>query len=106
MSGESRVARGDSGEAVRGDSHAVRGDSDEPVRGASMACDDVGDSCVTCGDVAVAVRVVGLLPGGLARAGTGEGTEEISVALVEARVGDTVLVHAGEAIAVLGRDDR
>ncbi|MFI6741703.1 HypC/HybG/HupF family hydrogenase formation chaperone [Nonomuraea sp. NPDC050451] len=68
--------------------------------------EEVCDSCVTCGDVAVAVRVVGLLADGLARADTGAGTEEISVALVEARVGDTVLVHAGEAIAVLGRDDR
>ncbi|WP_181958422.1 HypC/HybG/HupF family hydrogenase formation chaperone [Nonomuraea deserti] len=61
------------------------------------------DSCVTCGDVAARVRVVGLLPDGLALAGTGAGTEEISVALVEARVGDTVLVHAGEAIAVVER---
>ncbi|WP_181958476.1 HypC/HybG/HupF family hydrogenase formation chaperone [Nonomuraea diastatica] len=61
------------------------------------------DSCVTCGDVAVRVRVAGLLPEGLALAATGAGTEEISVALVEARVGDTVLVHAGEAIAVVER---
>ncbi|MEV1168771.1 HypC/HybG/HupF family hydrogenase formation chaperone [Nonomuraea sp. NPDC049784] len=66
--------------------------------------DDECESCVTCGDVAVQVRVVGLLPAGLARADTGDGTEEISVALVDARVGDTVLVHAGEAIAVIGRD--
>ncbi|MFC4120603.1 HypC/HybG/HupF family hydrogenase formation chaperone [Nonomuraea zeae] len=67
--------------------------------------EDTCDSCVTCGDVAVRVRVVGLLPDGLARADTGSGTEEISVALVSARVGDTVLVHAGEAIAVLGEED-
>lgn len=63
------------------------------------------DSCVTCGDVAVQVKVVGLLPGGMARADTGTGTEEISVALVEAQVGDTVLVHAKEAIAVVERAD-
>ncbi|MGP3935204.1 HypC/HybG/HupF family hydrogenase formation chaperone [Nonomuraea sp. KM88] len=96
----------------------MTGDGDE---GAAPFC----DSCVTCGDVAVRVRVVGLLPGGLALVGTGTGTgstgtgtgtgtggagteadagtEEISVALVEARVGDTVLVHAGEAIAVVER---
>lgn len=61
------------------------------------------DSCVTCGDVAVQVKVVGLLPGGMARADTGTGTEEISVALVEAQVGDTVLVHAKEAIVVVER---
>ncbi|MBF8188001.1 HypC/HybG/HupF family hydrogenase formation chaperone [Nonomuraea sp. K274] len=66
--------------------------------------EDGCDSCVTCGDVAVRVRITGLLPGGLAQADTGDGTEEISVALVETRVGDTVLVHAGEAIAVLGGD--
>ncbi|GAA3549638.1 HypC/HybG/HupF family hydrogenase formation chaperone [Nonomuraea rosea] len=79
------------------------------------------DSCVTCGDVAVQVRVVGLLPGGMATVDTGIGAgtdatsgagadagevgEEISVALVAARVGDIVLVHAGEAIAVLGREE-
>ncbi|MEV0230999.1 HypC/HybG/HupF family hydrogenase formation chaperone [Nonomuraea sp. NPDC050786] len=68
--------------------------------------EDACDSCVTCGDVAVQVRVAGLLPAGLAWAETGAGTEEISVALVDARVGDTVLVHAGEAIAVLGRDEQ
>jgi hydrogenase maturation factor len=37
----------------------------------------------------------------LARVDTGTGTEEISVALVDAAVGSRVLVHAGEAIAVI-----
>ncbi|MEU6714503.1 HypC/HybG/HupF family hydrogenase formation chaperone [Nonomuraea sp. NPDC046802] len=60
-------------------------------------------SCVTCGDVAVPVRVAALLPDAMARAETCSGTEEISVALVDVRVGDTVLVHAGEAIAVVER---
>jgi len=32
---------------------------------------------------------------------TGQGQEEVSVALVQAAVGDTVLVHAKEAIAVV-----
>ena len=62
-----------------------------------------GDSCVTCGDVAVEVTVVRLLPDALAVVDTGQGEEEVSVALVEARPGDTVLVHAKEAIAVVGR---
>ena len=44
-----------------------------------------------------------LLPGALAVADTGRGEEEVSVALVPARPGDTILVHAGEAIAVVGR---
>ncbi|MFL6120083.1 HypC/HybG/HupF family hydrogenase formation chaperone [Actinophytocola sp.] len=58
--------------------------------------------CVTCSDSAVAVTVVALLDDGLAEVATGRGTEEVSVALVPAAVGDTVLVHAGEAIAVVG----
>lgn len=60
-----------------------------------------GEVCVTCADHAVAVRVVRLLPDDLALVDTGSGTEEISVALVGAEVGDTVLVHAGEALAVV-----
>jgi hypothetical protein len=62
-----------------------------------------GDNCITCGDVAVEVRVVRLLPDELADVDTGEGTEQVSVALVSALVGDTILVHAGEAIAVVAR---
>jgi hydrogenase expression/formation protein HypC len=61
------------------------------------------DHCITCGDVAVEVRVVRLLPDEMADVDTGEGTERVSVALVAAGVGDTILVHAGEAIAVVGR---
>jgi hydrogenase maturation factor len=34
---------------------------------------------------------------------TGSGVAEVSVALVRAEVGDTILVHAGEAIGVVGR---
>ena len=64
-------------------------------------CDQ--DHCITCGDVAVEVRVVRLLPDGMADVDTGEGTELVSVALVSADAGDTILVHAGEAIAVIGR---
>ena len=60
------------------------------------------DVCVTCSDEAVAVRVVRLLADGLAMVDTESGQEEVSVALVAARAGDTVLVHAKEAIAVVG----
>ncbi|MBB6348626.1 D-sedoheptulose 7-phosphate isomerase [Nonomuraea muscovyensis] len=74
-----------------------------PARPAPYGC-DADATCVTCADTAVPVHVTELRPGGLAVVDTGGGTEEISVALVEARVGDTVLVHAGEAIAVLGGD--
>jgi hydrogenase expression/formation protein HypC len=59
--------------------------------------------CITCSDSAVEVTVVRLLGDGLAVVDGGQGEEEVSVALVEARAGDTILVHAREAIAVVGR---
>jgi hydrogenase expression/formation protein HypC len=59
------------------------------------------DVCITCSDQAVAVTVVRLLDDELAVVRTGDKEEEVSVALVSASVGDTVLVHASEAIAVL-----
>lgn len=64
------------------------------------ACAD--GTCVTCADSAVPVTVVRLLDDALAEVDTGDGrVEEVSVALVSARVGDTVLIHAGEAIGVI-----
>ncbi len=57
--------------------------------------------CITCSDTAVAVTIARLLPDGLAIVDTEAGQEEVSVALVDAGVGDTILVHAGEAIAVV-----
>ncbi|MFN2477774.1 MAG: HypC/HybG/HupF family hydrogenase formation chaperone [Pseudonocardiaceae bacterium] len=62
--------------------------------------------CITCSDQAVAVRVVELLPDDLAVVDTGFGVEEVSVALVSAGIGDEILVHAKEAIAVLGRPEK
>jgi len=67
--------------------------------GDSPSCSANG--CITCGDTAVVVTVVELLPDQLAVVDTDAGREEISVALVDALVGTTVLVHAGEAIAVI-----
>jgi hydrogenase expression/formation protein HypC len=78
--------------------------------GVAPECHD--DVCVTCSDQAVAVTVVRLLDDDLAvvDTGTGEaggaGEEVVSVALVTAGVGDTILVHAREAIAVVGGDSR
>ena len=60
-----------------------------------------GDVCITCSDTAVECVVTALLDDGLATVATSAGPEEVSVALVRARVGDTVLVHAKEAIAVI-----
>ena len=62
-------------------------------------CD--GDVCITCSDAAVAVTVVRLLDDDLAIVATEAGEEEVSVAFVTADVGDTILVHAREAIAVV-----
>ena len=62
-----------------------------------------GEVCITCSDTAVEVTVVRLLADGLAMVDTGQGTEEeVSVALVAAGPGDRILVHAKEAIAVVG----
>jgi hydrogenase maturation factor len=62
-------------------------------------CD--GDVCITCSDQAVAVRVVQVMADGLALVDTGVGLEEVSVALVDVQAGETILVHAKEAIAVV-----
>jgi hydrogenase expression/formation protein HypC len=61
-----------------------------------------GEVCITCSDEAVPVRVLALRPDDLALVLTEAGTEEeVSVALVDAAVGDTVLVHAKEALVRL-----
>jgi hydrogenase expression/formation protein HypC len=64
---------------------------------------DNGGTCITCSDVAVEVRVLRLLPDDMAAVATGQGEEQVSVAFVTASPGDTILVHAGEAIALVGR---
>lgn len=60
-----------------------------------------GEVCITCSDQAIPVRIVELLPDDIALVDTGESLEHVSIALVDAEVGDTVLVHAKEAIAVV-----
>ena len=64
-----------------------------------------GDVCITCSDQAVPVRVVRLLGDGLALVDTGVSEEEVSVALVDARAGDTILVHAKEALTVIREEE-
>jgi hydrogenase expression/formation protein HypC len=58
--------------------------------------------CITCSDRAVEVKVLRLLDDAMAVVEGGAGEETVSVALVAAGVGDTILVHAREAIAVIG----
>ncbi len=65
--------------------------------------DCTAGACVTCSDQALPMSVVRLLEGELAIVDAGGVLEEVSVALVDPVVGDTVLVHAREAIAVIAR---
>jgi hydrogenase expression/formation protein HypC len=60
-----------------------------------------GEVCITCSDQAVSAQIVRMLSGDLALVDTGGCVEEVSVALVDAAVGATILVHAKEAIAVI-----
>jgi len=60
-----------------------------------------GDVCITCSDEAVPVTILELLEDDLARVDTGQTIEVVSVALVDAKIGDVILVHAKEAIAVV-----
>ncbi|MFS8102528.1 HypC/HybG/HupF family hydrogenase formation chaperone [Lentzea alba] len=62
-------------------------------------CSD--DVCLTCSDSASPATVLKLLDDAMAVVRFEDGEREVSVALVSASVGDTVLVHAGEAISVL-----
>jgi hydrogenase maturation factor len=77
----------------------VTGASGSYPRRGSSECDD--EVCITCSDQATAVRLVEVLGDGLALVDTGSTIEQVSVALVDATVGDRLLVHAKEAIAVM-----
>lgn len=57
--------------------------------------------CITCGDQALPGRVVALLEDGMARVDVDGVAEEVSVELIDAAVGDIVLVHAKVAIGRL-----
>jgi hydrogenase expression/formation protein HypC len=73
------------------------------LEGGPEASECDSGACITCSDTAVEVRVLRLLEDEMAVVDTGSGQETVSVALVSADVGDTILVHAREAIAVIGR---
>jgi hydrogenase maturation factor len=59
------------------------------------------ETCITCGDVAVAMRVIQVDEERcLALCESAEGERStVEIALVDAAPGDEVLVHAGTAIA-------
>ncbi len=63
--------------------------------------DCTSDTCITCGDVAVAMRVIEVDDErclALCESAAGE-RSTVEIALVDAGPGDEVLVHAGTAIA-------
>jgi hydrogenase maturation factor len=61
-----------------------------------------GARCVTCGDIAVPARLVEMRDPhtGRVRAGDEGEMEDVCLDLVEARVGDILLVQAGVAIGI------
>ena len=74
--------------------------------GHAGACGVGEEGCITCGDMALPLRVREVDIGrGLALCVNAEGqSESVEIALVgDVDVGDELLVHAGTAIAHLGR---
>ena len=69
-----------------------------PQTAPEVACH--GPGCTTCGDELAVLTVAELIGEALAVVTSPQGTSVVSVALVDARPGDTVFVHAGEALAV------
>jgi hydrogenase expression/formation protein HypC len=64
-----------------------------------VSCDE--GHCITCSDAAVPMRIQRIHSTGLADCLDEDGTpSEVDVTLVGATEGDTVLVHAGVALAV------
>ncbi|GER91124.1 hypothetical protein KDW_52860 [Dictyobacter vulcani] len=82
--------------------------SDQPLSDSlpvSAACSpDAAEHCLTCGDVAVSVRVVQVnVEQGTALVTVESTTEEIDISLLDSvAVGDTVLVHGGVALERCG----
>jgi hypothetical protein len=69
-----------------------------PVLKAQESHDQV---CITCSDLAIEARVIEMLDDDLARVEIGDQIEVVSIALVDTQPGDSILVHAREAIATL-----
>jgi hydrogenase maturation factor len=76
----------------------------DPAPRCEPTASEPGCGCITCGDEALPLRVLEIYEAtGLALCESGEGEREsVEIALVGPLVpGDTVLVHAGTAIAQL-----
>ena len=70
---------------------------------AAVAFTQCDPACITCSDQGVTAHVIELSGDGTARADMGSTIEQVSVELVDAAAGDTVLVHAKVAIGRLSR---
>jgi hydrogenase expression/formation protein HypC len=71
------------------------------MRVAPKATEADDHACITCADFASEARVIEMLDDDFARVEVGDKVEMVRVALVEAHPGDSILIHAGEAIARL-----
>lgn len=101
MNGEVRRRAAWTDAAIRGaDSRRLEADlaSSHPGPGAPI-CRAAGH--IARSDETLEVEIVRCLPGALAVVRAPAGTEEVGLTLVDAHEGDRVLVHEGEAIAVL-----
>jgi hypothetical protein len=73
----------------------------EPAEQATVGR-NTSSSCITCGDIALPMRVVRAKDDGLADCVTDEGeASTVDISLVDAAPGDEVLVHACVAIQVI-----
>ena len=70
---------------------------------AAAACELAADHCITCGDEGIPMRVLEIRPDGIAVCVDGDHRRhDVATELVGAPAGgDTVIVHAGVAIAHL-----
>ena len=82
-------------------SNVARTSFAEPAEQATVGRNS--NSCITCGDVAIPMRVLSIGSDGLADCVTEEGVaSQVELTLVDAAAGDEVLVHACVAIQRLG----
>lgn len=64
-----------------------------------MVPDHRRSCCVRCTEQPVLAQVIELLPAHFALVDTATGLEEVSLSMIDARIGDFVLIHAGEVVA-------
>ena len=71
---------------------------------AQLPCDADAGHCHLCGDEALVARIVSVAPGSRSAIVSKGAMTTIALDLVDASVGDDVLVHAGFAIGRVGSE--